>query len=142
MLELMLGDDWTPQLICSGILKDYSCTFTYAMTQICICYHNLSDLIKVMELSYRLEDIGLRYKPESMLSLDQTIPESSLLITAVHFPIHLFKINILLCFTGPKRKQVTLLNTVTRTHLEYLRNIYLLRISSLQSGLTYISLIS
>lgn len=57
-----------------------------------------------------------------MLRLDQTIPESSLLITAVHFPIHLFKINILSCFPGLKRKQVTLLNTVTMTHLEYLRN--------------------
>lgn len=57
-----------------------------------------------------------------MLRLDQTLPESSLLMTAVHFPISLFKTNLLLGFTVLERKQATLLNTVTKTHLEYLRN--------------------
>lgn len=48
-------------------------------------YHNLSELIKVTELSERAGDVGLWNKPGTNLRRAQTAPQSSLLITG-HFP--------------------------------------------------------
>lgn len=99
-------------------------------------YHNLSELIKVTELSERAGDVGLWNKPGINLRRAQTAPQSSLLITG-HLPTCL---NLTFSYAVPEGEQETLLSAGTRTHRT--QKDLPAQSNTLQPGPTHISLIS